>query len=98
MNIDTKNKRKKIRFEAEPNTLALISFNHEAKKFTPEIIALVLEESIKGYKLVAVQNREIMVGEKLKIKINNLPIFFVEIRWIKKIEKKVISFGVLIIE
>ena len=89
--------RKGIRFAPDPGTVAWIDLNMSItdRPFTPEIAALVTEESYRGAGLIVVSCGNIKVGDQFRIKIGHGAETVAEVRWRTELDPGVARIGIM---
>ena len=85
-------KRKNIRFKAEPAQYAQIDIE-VGKNFKCHIAALIFNESYRGCSLIAMKNEKLKVGTKCRIKLGTLDPIEAELKWTEEIDTEVIRMG-----
>ncbi len=90
-------KRSPIRFKPDPLTVAYVDFS-KTKNFTPTNTAVVINESYSGCSLVMVYDQPINKGDKIKIKVGQLPEMKASIAWVKVLEENIYKLGVQLLE
>lgn len=97
---DTIKGRNSIRYLPDPGTLARVQFGTFTDKapFTPELYALVFEESAKGCGILCVKDPRIEVGAFVRVQPGELKPIAAEIRWVKELDTHAIKFGLMYLE
>lgn len=90
-------KRYPIRFKPDPLTVAFIDFS-KAKNFTPTNVGVVINESYSGCSLVMVHDQPINKGDKVRIKVGQLPEMKASIAWAKLLEENIYKLGIQLLE
>lgn len=88
------NKRANIRFESEPNILAYISLSTASlMEFKPDIIGLLIEESLKGCGVIVHWNGKIQLEDSFLVQYQELSPAMATVKWVKEIRKNVYFLG-----
>lgn len=96
MSDNGKSKRKNIRFESSPNTLAYLCFGTTlVYEFSKDVVALVIEESFGGCGLIVHWDGPLTVGDKIIVQVGGLDPLKAEIRMCQEILKHVYHMGIL---
>ncbi|OYZ24521.1 MAG: hypothetical protein B7Y39_01025 [Bdellovibrio sp. 28-41-41] len=90
--------RKFIRYQPDPQSVALIDLKANGREFKPTITAIILNESYYGCAIVFANNEIIKKGAKVKIKIGQLEIMKAEVAWVKTLEENIQKVGILLLE
>lgn len=90
--------RRFIRYQADPETVALIDTKSSGREFNPSITAIILNESFTGCALVFADNEILKKGTKIKIKIGLLEIMKAEVAWSKVLEENIQKVGIKLLE
>ena len=87
------NKRKNVRFKADPANCAQIDFNTESKTFKCDVTALIFNESYRGCCLVAMKHEKLKNGTKCRIQLGPLDAINAELKWTEEIDPEIIRMG-----
>jgi hypothetical protein len=90
--------RKFLRYQPDPQAVALIDLKANGREFKPTITAIILNESYSGCAIVFSDNEIVKKGTKVKIKIGPLEIMKAEVAWVKVLEENIQKVGVLLLE
>lgn len=98
-NLYSKDKRRAIRFEPDPGTIAWIDTRDSKSRsaFSAQEPALIMEESEKGCGLAMKECNTLKVGGTCRVKVGNMNPVRAEIRWITHIDSQVIRVGLMYI-
>lgn len=91
-------RRRFTRFNPDEGAMAFIVSDAKYKKLAVPVQCLILEEAFAGCGLVAIDPGFIKKGAKFEVKVGHLPVLKCEVRWLKVLEAKVVSFGVYFLE
>lgn len=99
MSDNDKSKRKNIRFESSPNTLAYVCFGTTLVfEFTKDVVALVIEESFGGCGLIIHWDGPLNVDDKIIIQVGGMDPIKAEIRMCNELLKHVYHIGLLYLD
>ena len=87
-------KRRRIRFKGNPETVAQIDFVPESEAFASGCVALVSDESFSGCGLVVINGQEFNVGQQLAVKVGNLGPVQARVQWIVEVDHQVSRIGI----
>ncbi len=87
-------RRKHTRFEPIEKYGALIDFHTKAKKFIPQIVALILTESYGGCSIATYDVPMMEKGARIKIKIGPLSPLNGEVVWVEVIDQYLVKAGI----
>lgn len=90
--------RRFIRYQPDPEAIALIDTRGTGRDFKPTITAIILNESYSGCAIVFADNEILKKGAKVKIKIGPLEIMKGEIAWCKILEENIQKVGITLLE
>jgi hypothetical protein len=82
-----------IRFNPEPLDSALVQFS-DASEFTPDAVALILNESFTGSGLLIVTPTILLKGHMIKVKVGRLPELSARVVWVKPLEAGIVKLGI----
>ncbi|MFK8138739.1 MAG: hypothetical protein AB8E15_10300 [Bdellovibrionales bacterium] len=88
--------RKSIRFIAEDNTLALLDLSENSQSFKPSIVALVVDEAMKGSGLVMLKKNAPVGGQSLAVQVGDLAVVQAKVVWIRELDEHVVRIGLQI--
>ena len=88
----SKPKKRNIRFEPDPNTVAQVHFILSGRKNTT-ILGLVLNESQSGFAALFYTPIKLKEGMVATCRVGQLPDTTATIRWFKTLEKNVVKVG-----
>jgi hypothetical protein len=94
----TSNKRKHIRFQAEPGTIAEMQIDAKTKKFKPDYKGMVMTESQKGCSFIVTFAPDLIRGDRVRIAVGSADPVLAEIRWAVSLDEDVQKFGVQFLE
>ncbi len=86
--------RKYLRFDADKNTLAGISFGKKVKDFTPEIIGLVFNEAYRGCGVIIVYNDKLEKNMECIVQCGRLDPVLAKIAWINRLDTNTLKLGI----
>jgi hypothetical protein len=96
---DASNKRRHIRFTPDPLDYAQISLDLDAATFTPDFVALIVEESpMGGCGLAMLQTDRVVSGTKLLAKVGRLTPLRSEVVWVRKVDDHIMRLGLRFLE
>ena len=96
---DAANKRRHIRFAPDPLDYAQIALDVEAPTFTPDFVALIVEESpMGGCGLAMLISDRIVSGTKVLAKVGRLTPLRSEVVWVRKIDEHIMRLGLRFLE
>lgn len=90
--------RKFLRYQPDPQAVALIDTRPNSRDFKPSITAIILNESFTGCALVFADNEIMRKGSRVKIKIGPLEIMKGEVAWTKILEENIQKVGIQLLE
>lgn len=90
--------RKFLRYQPDPQAIALIDIKHTGREFNPTITAIILNESYAGCAIVFAANDILKKGTQVKIKIGQLEIMKAEVAWNKILEENIQKVGIRLLE
>ncbi len=96
--VDFTNRRAHTRYPAATHMTAFLDPAKNAKKFTPAIAGLVINESAKGCALVIRTTESLQTGDTCVIKLGTLDPFFAEVRWRTQLDAETIKIGVMFLD
>lgn len=98
MNIPVKSKRRKVRFASDPSQHAEIELHPTPGDFTPDLAAVICNESYRGCCIVAVKNKQLQEGARIRIKVGRLAPLLGEVKWVTDLDVEVAKFGIEFLE
>lgn len=90
--------RRFLRYQPDPQAIALIDIKASGRDFKPTITAIILNESYSGCAIVFADNEILKKGSKIKIKIGPLEIMKAEVAWNKILEENIQKVGIKLLE
>ena len=90
--------RRFLRYQPDPQSIALIDTKATGREFKPTITAIILNESYSGCAIVFADNEIFKKGSKIKIKIGPLEIMKAEVAWCKVLEENIQKVGIRLVE
>ncbi len=90
-------KRAPIRFKPDPLTVAYID-NGNSRSFTPQHVALAINESYSGCAVLIATSHEFKKGDKIKIKVGQLSEMKAKVVWCKNLEENIYKMGIQFLE
>ncbi len=96
--MDNINKRRFIRYPAEPNELVTISYLDESTMHTGQRVGLNQNESFNGCCAVFVGELNFRQGEEIIWESTSLPKVKAKVAWIKKLEDQIYKVGFNILD
>ncbi len=93
MAIQSKVKRKHIRFTPDPDDYALILTGAQGRPLKNPKICLLIQESFGGCSVVMTQDKAPMEGHTIQIQVGRQSPLQAEIRWTKPLSHRVFSVG-----
>lgn len=93
-------KRRLIRFPGDPLEIALLDFGAEDRPFTPQEVALIIEEAPMGGCSLAVSrgSEYLSEGRRCRVKVGRMSPLRAQIRWIRVLDDRVTRFGLEFLE
>ena len=97
---DAANKRRSIRFQPDPNTMAHVELGtfSTSKVFRPSLTALVTEESYRGCGLALMMSKDLQVGSKMRIQVGKGAPLIGEVRWRTELDSQIMRVGIMYLE
>ena len=89
-----KQKRNFIRFDAEKNTVGLLSFNDSIKSFNPKYIGLVFNEAYKGCGMIMLYSDEIKKNMNCIVQCGNLNPVEGRVAWVCRLDSNTLKVGI----
>jgi hypothetical protein len=93
-------KRRLIRFPGDPLDFALLDFGPGDRPFTPQQVALIVEEAPMGGCSLAVSAGEanLAEGRGCRVKVGRMEPVRAEIRWVRTLDERVTRLGLQFLE
>lgn len=92
-------KRKHVRFQPDPMDFAQIAIHSLGEPFTPELVALILDEApLGGCALAILDNPMLTLGSQCLVKVGRMDPVRGEIVWKKEIEHNLMRLGIKYLE
>lgn len=93
------NRRRHVRFKPDPGTVANIDFKDGAE-FTPQLTALVVNQSYKGVALVTLADDalKVKVGDIVLIQVGDLAPLKAKVVWKAELDPEVVKLGISFLE
>lgn len=92
------NKRRHIRYPAEPNELVTVYFMDEQAGITGQRVGLGQDDSFKGCCVVFVGDMPFRNGQEVMCECGKLPKVAAKVAWIKELDKQVAKVGFQFLE
>jgi hypothetical protein len=93
-------KRRLIRFPGDPLDFALIDFGPDDRPFSPQLVALIVEEAPMGGCSLAVSagGDNLVEGRGCRVKVGRMEPVRAEIRWVRTLDDRVTRVGLQFLE
>lgn len=85
--------RKSIRFVSEDNTLALLDYDLASEGFQPTVVALVVDEAMKGSGMVLLKKNAPVGGQTIKVQVGEISAVEAKVAWIRELDDHVVRVG-----
>ncbi len=93
-------KRRLIRFRGDPLDFALLDFGADDRPFSPQLVALIVEEAPMGGCSLAASTLEehLVEGRRCRVKVGRMEPLRAEIRWTRPLDDRVTRVGLQFLE